>query len=73
YGAHPLRKFYDAGVKVTLGSDDPPFFFTSLAAEYQRAEEVFGFTPEELRGLTRTAIEAAFVDDGIKADLFAKL
>ena len=73
YGAHPLRKLYDAGVKVTLGSDDPPFFFTSLAAEYQRAQEVFGFTPEELRGLTRTAIEAAFVDDGTKADLFAKL
>ncbi|NIY77088.1 adenosine deaminase [Thalassospira sp. HF15] len=73
YASHPLRKFYEAGVKVTLGSDDPPFFFTSLADEYQRANEVFGFSPAELTGLTRTAIQAAFVDDETKSTLLAKL
>lgn len=73
YASHPLRKFYDAGVKVTLGSDDPPFFFTSLADEYERAQTLFGFSSAELIGLTRTALEAAFVDDATKAKLLAKL
>ena len=73
YASHPLRKFYDSGVKVTLGSDDPPFFFTSLADEYQRAQDVFGFSDAELIDVTRTAINAAFVDDATKADLLAKL
>eukprot|EP00003_Mantamonas_plastica_P012773 TRINITY_DN2273_c0_g1_i1.p2 TRINITY_DN2273_c0_g1~~TRINITY_DN2273_c0_g1_i1.p2 ORF type:complete len:325 (+),score=37.08 TRINITY_DN2273_c0_g1_i1:2275-3249(+) len=73
YASHPLRKFYDSGVKVTLGSDDPPFFFTRLADEYQRAQDVFGFSDAELIDVTRTAINAAFVDDATKADLLAKL
>lgn len=73
YASHPLRKLYDLGVKVTLGSDDPPFFFTSLEAEYQRAKDEFGFSEDELLGITRTALEAAFVDDDTKASLLAKL
>jgi len=73
YVSHPLRKFYDAGVKVTLGSDDPPFFFTTLADEYQRAADVFDFSEAELTGITRTAIDAAFVDEATKVKLLAKL
>lgn len=73
FAAHPLRKLYDAGVKVTLGSDDPPFFFTTLADEYQRAQDDFGFSDAELIGLTRTALEAAFIDEKTKAKLIAKL
>ena len=73
FAAHPLRKLYDAGVKVTLGSDDPPFFHTSLADEYQCAQDDFGFSDAELLGITRTALEAAFVDDDTKAKLIAKL
>lgn len=73
YASHPLRQLYDRGVKVTLGSDDPPFFHTCLADEYQRAQDDFGFSDDELNGITRTALEAAFVDDDIKADLIARL
>ncbi|OSQ30127.1 adenosine deaminase [Thalassospira sp. MCCC 1A03138] len=73
YASHPLRRLYDAGVKVTLGSDDPPFFHTTLAEEYQRTKDVFGFSENELRGITRTALEAAFVDADTKAILIAKL
>ncbi|RCK53804.1 adenosine deaminase [Thalassospira profundimaris] len=72
YQSHPLRKLYDAGVKVTLGSDDPPFFHTTLADEYQRASDLFGFTDDELRGMTRTALQAAYVDAETKAVLLAK-
>ena len=60
--AHPLRRLVEAGVKVTLNSDDPPFFATDLSSEYRFAAGV-GFTVAELAGFTRNAIEAAFVDD----------
>lgn len=71
--SHPLRKFHDAGVKVCINSDDPPFFGTSLAQEYDWASSAFGFTDEEINGMTRTAIEAAFVDEETRARLLAAL
>lgn len=66
YSAHPLRKLYDAGVKVTLNSDDPYFFDTTIGHEYEIAEKQFGFTESELIGVTRTAIENSFVDQETK-------
>lgn len=71
--SHPLRKFHDAGVKVCINSDDPPFFGTSLAQEYDWASSAFGFTDEEINGMTRTAIKAAFVDEETRARLLAAL
>lgn len=73
YGCHPLRHLAEAGVKVTLNSDDPPYFDTSLEAEYARAQSVFGFSDAELTALTRTAIEAGFVDAKTKAAVLARL
>jgi adenosine deaminase len=58
---------------VTLNSDDPPYFWTSLKREYDIAAENFGMDETELLGVTRTAIEAAFVDRKTKAALLAKL
>ena len=63
----------EAGVKVTLNSDDPPFFHTSLANEYEMASEIMGFSDAELNMMTRTAIEAAFVDEATKARLLAMI
>lgn len=71
--SHPLWKFHDAGVKVCINSDDPPFFGTSLAQEYDWASSAFGFSEEEINGMTRTAIEAAFVDEETRARLLAAL
>ena len=56
-------------MRVTLGSDDPPYFGASLAGEYAVAAERFGFDDAELTGLTRTAIEAAFAEDAVKRSL----
>lgn len=70
---HPLRPLFDAGVKVTLNSDDPPYFHTSLGREYALAASAMGFGLEDLRGMTRTALEAAFVDETTRAALLAKL
>lgn len=73
YASHPLRKFFDAGLKVVLGSDDPSFFSTSIGKEYQIAKDKFGFTDDELRQITRNAIEEAFVDEKTRKQLLAKL
>ena len=59
YDAHPLRALRDAGVRVTLGSDDPPYFGASIGGEYAVAAERFGLDDDALTGLTRTAIEAS--------------
>lgn len=73
FAAHPLRRLHAAGVKVTLNSDDPPFFHTSLQREYDLACEAMGFTDEELDGMTKTAIGAAFVDEETRRRLLSRL
>jgi adenosine deaminase len=64
--AHPLRKFFEAGLKVTLGSDDPSFFRTSIGREYEQAQRSFGFSDNELAQISRNAIEEAFIDDNTR-------
>ncbi|PYE35066.1 adenosine deaminase [Rhizobium sp. PP-WC-1G-195] len=73
FHAHPLRALRDAGCRVTLNADDPPFFHTSLAQEYDIASEVMGFADAEINAMTRTAIEAAFVDEDTRATLLSRL
>src|SRR5580698_9897690 len=46
--AHPVRALYEAGVPVTINTDDPAFFHTTLAGEYELAERMFGLPVEEL-------------------------
>jgi len=73
YASHPLRKFFDAGLKVTLGSDDPTFFATSIGREYQIAHDHFGFTEAELLQISRNAVEEAFCDEETRARLMQKI
>lgn len=63
--AHPLHRLIEAGVRVTLNSDDPPFFHTTLGAEYDQAR----LDEAALRQVTRTAIEASFADAETKGRL----
>ncbi len=58
---HPVRNYFDQGVMVTLNTDDPAMFATSLSREYQLAQEAFGFTDEHLRELARNSFEASFL------------
>jgi len=71
--AHPLKALIDAGVRVTLNSDDPPFFKTSLENEYRACREAFGLGDAELNRFTRTALEAAFVDEETRRTLLHSL
>lgn len=73
FPSHPLRALYEAGCRVTLNSDDPPFFHTSLKQEYEIASQVMAFSDDEINAMTRTAIEAAFVDETTRARLLAAL
>jgi adenosine deaminase len=69
YGDHPLPRLIEAGVRVTLGSDDPPYFGASIGGEYELCREHFGFADDDLRAITHTAIEAAFCDETLKERL----
>ena len=70
---HPVATLMERGVKVTLNSDDPPHFHTSLKREYSEVAATFGIDDAALLGCTRTAIEAAFVDDVTRQVLLSRL
>ena len=58
---HPMRHYFDQGLMLTLNSDDPAMFRTSLVEEYALVQEAFGFTDEHLRELARNSFEASFL------------
>jgi adenosine deaminase len=66
---HPLPRLREAGVRTTLGSDDPPYFGASIAGEYELCRERFGFDDRDLRAISRTAVEAAFCEESLKERL----
>jgi len=71
YEAHPLPRLRAAGVPVTLGSDDPPYWHASIGGEYEVAAAHFGLGEEALREITRTALRAAFVEEDVRRRLLA--
>jgi adenosine deaminase len=73
YASHPFPALREAGVKVTLGSDDPPYWAASIGGEYGVAHDEFGIGEADLRHITRTAIEAAFVDATSRQHLLTKV
>ncbi|RWE09928.1 MAG: adenosine deaminase [Mesorhizobium sp.] len=73
FADHPFPALQAAGCKVTLNSDDPPYFWTSLKREYDIAAEHFSMNDKALAAVTRTAIEAAFVDKKTRTALLTRL
>jgi adenosine deaminase len=73
YASHPFGVLRDAGVPVTLGSDDPPYFGASIGGEYAVAATHFGLDDDALRDVTRNALVAAFVDEPTRAALLERL
>jgi adenosine deaminase/aminodeoxyfutalosine deaminase len=67
FAVHPLRRYFDLGLLVTLNSDDPAFFGSDLAHEYLLAHTEQGFTRGELRQLAANSIRASFLPEQEKA------
>ena len=66
FADHPLRRYFDAGLLVTLNSDDPAFFGSDIANEYWLAHTDQGFTREEIRQLAANSIRASFLPETAK-------
>jgi adenosine deaminase len=71
--SHPITRLRDAGVKVTVSTDDPPFFHTTMTHEFDRLAETHNWDDDAIRAVNITAAEAAFCDDATRADLIKKL
>jgi adenosine deaminase len=67
----PLRLLVDAGVPVALGADDPLLFGRRLAAQYEMARSVHGFTDAELASLARTSVLSSTAPDSVRSRLLA--
>ena len=64
---HPIREFVDAGVVVTINSDDPPMFGTTLNREYEIAAALLDLDQAGVADLARTAVQVSFAPDEVKA------
>ena len=69
---HPFPKFLDAGVKVSLNSDDPPFVDTTIGQEYERVQEAYQYSDDTMNSISKMAIHSAFIDDTTKQALLAQ-
>lgn len=66
---HPINDLYKRGVKVTISTDDPPFFHTTMQSEYQNLHDAFDWDSGVFAELTQTALDAAFCDADTKTRL----
>ncbi|TMA57015.1 MAG: adenosine deaminase family protein [Deltaproteobacteria bacterium] len=67
--AHPLRRLWEAGVPVSVNTDDPGFFGCDLVGEYAIAGRLLGLDREGYARLARNAVESSFAPEGVKAEL----
>jgi aminodeoxyfutalosine deaminase len=70
---HPITAFRDAGVTVTVNSDDPPMFGTSLNREYEIAADLLDLDEAGVADLARTAVRASYAEDAVKTKLLAEI
>ncbi len=73
FRAHPIGQLYERGVKVTVSTDDPPFFHTTMAQEYDRLHDAFDWDDGVFQTIARTSLDAAFCDADTRAKLTKKL
>lgn len=70
---HPLPTFVEAGVTVTINSDDPPMFGTTLNREYEVAAELLGLDETGVADLARTAVAVSWAPDDVKARILSEI
>ncbi|RJL24549.1 adenosine deaminase [Bailinhaonella thermotolerans] len=70
---HPFPRMLEAGLVVTLNSDDPPMFGTTLSGEYRAVARAFGLGVNELADLSRTAVTSSYLDEVGKKEILAEI
>jgi aminodeoxyfutalosine deaminase len=70
---HPIRQMRDAGVVVTVNSDDPPMFGTTLNREYEIAASLLDLDEAGIAELARTAVRSSFLDESGRARLLEEI
>ncbi|MCE0505141.1 adenosine deaminase [Roseivivax sp. GX 12232] len=70
---HPIARLRRAGVPVTVSTDDPPFFHTTMRDEYVNLARCFGWHAEDFTTLNRTALAHAFCDETTRAAIAKRL
>jgi len=69
---HPISKLRDAGVKVTVSTDDPPYFHTDMTKEYTNLHQELGWEASDFNAINQTAMQAAFCDDATRNTILKK-
>lgn len=70
---HPIRAFRDAGVTITINSDDPPMFGTTLNREYEIAADLLGLDEAGVADLARAGVRASFADEAVKTRILGEI
>ncbi|HEY9333842.1 MAG TPA: adenosine deaminase [Kribbella sp.] len=73
YDVHPLRAMVDAGLVVTINSDDPPMFGTDLTNEYAVAARLLDLDEAGVGELAKTAVRVSFAEDSVKSALLSEI
>lgn len=73
WASHPIAKLRERGVKVTVSTDDPPFFHTTMTCEFDNLHKTFGWETADFAALNQTALDAAFCDAETKTTLAQRL
>ena len=73
FRAHPIGEMFNRGVKVTISTDDPPFFHTTMAREYEMLHRAFDWDEGVFAKIARTSLDAAFCDADTKARILKML
>ena len=71
--SHPIHRLRERGVKVTVSTDDPPFFHTTMVNEYNRLADTFDWDEGVFEDIARTSLDAAFCDPQTKEILLKRL
>jgi adenosine deaminase len=70
---HPLSRLLEEGLYVTLNSDDPPMFGTTLTGEYRTVARDLGFGPERLADLARNGVRASYLPEERKKAILGEI
>jgi len=69
---HPVKRLVDAGVFVTLNSDDPPMFHSNVIDNYESVAQTFGLGPDSIQALARNSFAGSFMDATTKSAALAR-